>query len=49
VKVLSKKTFADVFGSDMPPLFKFHTVKEDTNTHVHSKNHNLCLLHTQVM
>jgi len=25
------------------------TIKEDTNTHLHSKNHNLCLLHTQVI
>jgi len=33
----------------MRPLIKFPTIKEDTNTHVHSKNHNFCWLRTQVV
>jgi len=41
----TKKTFADIFRAE---LIKFPTIKEDTNTHVHSKN-NLCWLRTKLL
>jgi len=47
VNVLEKKLLP--ISLDQRSLIKFPTIKEDTNTHVHSKNHNFCWLRTQVI
>jgi len=38
----TKKTFADIFRAE---LIKFPTIKEDTNTHVHSKKQLVLAAH----